>query len=500
MQRLTSIGLIVGIVVLLNLLSQQFFFRWDWTEGNQYTLSKATRTVLNDLEEPVSVRAYFSTDLPPDFEKVRSDFQDMLIEYANISKGMIEYVFEDPNESPETQQEAAQNGIRPLLINVREKDQTTQQKAFMGAILSLGDQEEVVPFIGPETPMEYTLTTAIKKIAVVDKPSIGFITGQGEPALQELGQAVEALSVIFTVESVDISTGEPIPDRFQALAWIRPQDSISGQAFGTVNAFLERGGNLFLAFNAVDGDFSTAQGNKVESDLFAWLATKGLTVEPSFIVDESCGSVTVQQKQGFFTFNTQVKFPYLPIIKEFPEHPVTAGIEQVIFQFASPVRFQGDTSASFTPIIRSSDHAGIIPAPTYFNVADKDWTQADFPQSDIVMGGVLEAQAAGGFPYKLIVVSDGDFPISGNQPRGINPDNINLLANGLEWLSDQSGLASLRTKGITSRPIEDLEDGQRSFLKYLNFFLPILLVLLFGIYRSQRNRSKRLRRMQESYA
>lgn len=499
MKRLISVLLIAGIVVLVNLLSNQFFFRWDWTEGNQYTLSKATKDIVRGLDQPLSVKAYFSAQLPPEFEKVKNDFRDLLIEYNNLSKGMVDYVFTDPGESQETEQAAMQNGIQPVIINMREKDQSTQQKVFMGAVLSIGDQQEVIPFISPQSPMEYDLTRNIKKLAVVDKPSIGFITGHGEAGLNELGQVVQALSVIFTVESVDLNAEETIPARFRALAWVRPQDSIPPAHLGKVDEFLNRGGNLFLALNAVSGDFNTSSGNKVESNIYQWLEAKSIVVEPSFVIDASCGSVTVQQRQGFFTFNTPVQFPFLPVVKNFSDHPVTDGLEQVLFEFASPVRYSGDTSGVFTSLITSSEKSGIVTAPTYFNVADKNWTEADFPQSNIPVGGLLEGTGANGSPYKLVVIGDGDFPVSGAQGRGLNPDNVNLLANGMEWLSDESGLASLRTKGVTSRPIDDLEEGRRSFLKYLNFFLPLILVVLFGVFRYQRNRNIRLRRMQESY-
>ena len=118
--------------------------------------------------------------------------------------------------------------------------------------------------------------------------------------------------------------------------------------------------------------------------------------------------------------------------------------------------------------------------------------------ADIVMGGVLEGNVGGNTTAKLVVYGDGDFPV-GSEGRGANPDNVNLLVNTVEWLGDDTGLTQLRTKGVSSRPIEELEEGRRQFLKYLNFFLPIVLVVVYGIFRSQRNKTVRLKRMQERY-
>lgn len=497
MNRIISILLIVGIVILANLLSNQFFARFDITENNQYTLSKATKRILSDLDEPVTVQAYFSNDLPVDVEKVHRDFQDMLVEYNTLSKGNVDYGFVDPSETPELEQEAMQAGIRPVLINVREKDQTSQQKAFMGAVLSFGDQKEIIPFISQETPMEYELTTAIKKMTAVDKPSIAFITGHGEADLQQMGQVVQALSIIFTVESLDLSAEASIPPRFKAAAMIAPKDSFPPDHFRKMDEYLALGGKLVIAANAVQGDFSTAQGTAIENNLFDWLANKGIEIEPAFVIDSRSGSVTVQQQQGFFRMNTQVQFPFFPLVQNFGDHPVVKGLEQVIFQFVSPIRFNGDSMNVFSPIIESSQKSGIQRAPTFFDV-QKKWAGADFPVSNVMLGGVLEGVVEGSPEAKLVVFSDGDFPL-GEPGRGINPDNANLLTNTIEWLSDDTGLSDLRTKAVLSRPIDDLEDGKRSFLKMLNFFLPIAIVLLLGVFRWQRNRSRRVRRMMENY-
>ena len=99
---------------------------------------------------------------------------------------------------------------------------------------------------------------------------------------------------------------------------------------------------------------------------------------------------------------------------------------------------------------------------------------------------------------RIIVFSDGDFPIAA-QGRGQTPDNISLFSNAVDWLSDDTGLIDLRTKGVASRPIEDVEDAKRSMIKWTNFLLPILLVIGYGIFRFQINRRKRRQRMNERY-
>src|ERR1043165_9181106 len=111
-----SAGLIILIIVAINLVSNEFHLRLDFTEDHEYTLSKATQDILDDLEDPITVKAYFSENLPPQLAKTRQDFQEMLIEYANRSDGKIVYEFINPSAKAADEQEATKNGIQPVVI------------------------------------------------------------------------------------------------------------------------------------------------------------------------------------------------------------------------------------------------------------------------------------------------------------------------------------------------------------------------------------------------
>ena len=206
-----SIILFVGIIIVVNILAEHLYFRLDLTEDHQYTLSKATRDILNNVQEPITVKAYFSKDLPPQLTKTKDDFRDMLVEYGRLSGKMLVYDFVSPNENDELEREAMQNGIQPVMINVREKDQMKQQRAYMGAVLSQGDRKEIIPVVQPGLAMEYTLSTSIKKLSVTDKPVIGLLTGQGEASMSDLSQVSQELRVLYRLETVRLSDTSSVP-------------------------------------------------------------------------------------------------------------------------------------------------------------------------------------------------------------------------------------------------------------------------------------------------
>ncbi len=501
MKNTVSVILIAAILLVVNLISNRLFFRIDLTEEKEYTLSRATKDILRNISDPVTVTAYFSEGLEPTIAKTKEDLREMLTEYNNYSKGNVDFEFISP-ESEEEKQEAQQNGIGPVLINVRQSDEFKQQEAYMGAVLQMGEQRDVIPIIQPGIAMEYSLSTGIKKISNPDKSSVGIVQGHGEPELYSgLQDALPSLSILYNVENLNLDGAEPIGERFKTIALIAPTDSIPAGHFAKLDAFLARGGKLLVAINRVNADLQSSQGFPVNTGLETWLRDKKIDVPAQFLIDEQCGAIPVQQNLGGFIVNSRVQFPFLPILSSFADHLVTGGLEQVILPFASPVNFLGDSSLVFTPILFTSGRSATITAPTFFDIRN---LPSSFTQSNIVAGGVLEGPIVGNTPSKMVIIGDGDFAVTG-QGASSNPDNINLLVNGIDWLSDDTGLIDLRTKGVASRPIDpeylgEEAAGKRSNIKLLNFALPIALIIIYGFWRFNRQRNLRLRRREESYA
>lgn len=489
-----SILFVLGIVLLVNIIGDKISFRLDFTADQRYSLSNATNDILDELVEPVTVTAYFSENLPPNIAQVKNDFKDLLIEYANRSDGMVVYEFINPNEDQKSEMEAQQSGIRPVMINVRERDQMKQQRAYLGAIVQMGEKKEVIPFIKPGAAMEYELSSNIKKIAIADKPVLGLMQGFGIPKESSLQQLEALLDVTHKIRTFELSDTAGVPSDINTVAVIAPKDSIPTNYFSYLDEFLGRGGKLILALNTVEGNLQNAQGEAVNTGFAKWLKNYKINVDQNFVMDIKCNSIMVRQQQGPFSFNTPVSFPYLPIVSNFAEHPASAGLESVMFQFVSSIDYSGlDSNITATPLAFTSEKAAKKTLPLYFDVM-KDWKASDFPESNVPVAVAFEGALAGNASSKLVVIGDGDFVVGAQSQQGqqVNPDNINFMVNSIDWLSDDTGLNELRTKGITSRPLNaELEDGTKALIKYANFLAPILIILLYGIFRFQVRRKFR---------
>ncbi len=499
----TIIALVTGIFIIVNFINYRIYTRLDFTQDKRYSLSDATKGILDELTAPVTITAYFSENLPPDIERLRKELRDMLVEYSNYSDGYVVYDFVDPNKDPKTEMKAQQAGIAPVMINVREKDQLKQQKAYLGVLLQYEDKSEVIPLIRPDTPLEYELSSAIKKISTKNKPKVAFLQGQGEPSLDEMQQLKEALSVTHDIQEITFTDTSGVPAEISTLVIVAPKDSISPSYVKYLDEFVKNGGNVVLALNRVDGILNEARGVAVKTGFENWLEKFGVTVNEDFVIDSQCSNIMVTQRQGIFTINTPISFPYLPVITDFAkDSPITSGLESVMLPFVSSIDYaKVDSSVKVTPLLFSSKYSGTEKPPLYFNVMKK-WKRNDFKKSHIPLGVALEGKLLGDKLTRMVVFGDGDFVVngSGRQSQRLQEDNINLMVNAIDWLSDDTGLIALRTKVITSRPIDStISESTKTFLKYFNLLVPILLLIIYGIVRFQSKKKMREKLAKTNY-
>ena len=495
-----QLAVISAIVVVVSLISNQLYFRLDFTEDKRYTLSDATKDILNDLEDVITVTAYFSEDLPPQLLSNRKDFEDMLIEYEQSSRGNVVYEFVNPNEDQTKEQEVQQKGIGPIMINVTENDRIEQMRAYMGATLQLDDSREIIPLVQPGVAMEFELTTSIKKLSVSNKPKVAFIQGHGETLLDEVSQLRQQLAVLYDIVPLTMTDTVEIQASYRVLILVAPSDTIPASHLAKIDSYVNQGGKLFVCYSNVQGDLQTGTLSKSNDiGLVSWLRKKGVLLGGDFIIDTQCANVTVSQQQGFFRINSQKEFPYFPKISSFGDHPATKGLDEVTLTFAtSVVPVAVDSAVSAISLVSTSPTSGVIRPPAYLDIQRK-WNQSDFGMGVQSLGLALEGLGNG--LGKIIVIGNGDFFFngSGQGARQVAPDHVNLASNAIDWLADDTGLIDLRTKGITSRPLETIEDGTKDILKYGNVFAPISLLLLYAFVRRLRNQRRKQKWLQGNF-
>ena len=194
-------------LVLLNLIARNWYDRYDLTDTKMYSLSSSTKQVIKRIDDLLNIKVYFSDNLPGEYGNNRRYLQDILEEYAAISKGNIRFEFYVPDTDEELEQEAQKSGVQPVQLQVIEKDEAVVKKVFMGVAIYFEDQREVIPVVLSTTGLEYEITTRIKKLVEKNKAFVGIInTGVDGPQTTTLSQILRQR---YEVRSIDISNEIP---------------------------------------------------------------------------------------------------------------------------------------------------------------------------------------------------------------------------------------------------------------------------------------------------
>ena len=509
-QTLLRVLLVLGILILVNFISVRIFGRLDLTKAGVYTLSDASKNLVRDLDDRVTVKAYFTEDLPAPYNNNRRAVLDILNDYKAYSKGNLHYEFINP-EGEKNEREAQQAGIPPVEVQIVKEDKFEVKRAFLGLVMMYEDKKEVLPVIQNLGSLEYDISAAIKRLTSRTKKRIGYTTGHQETALTSMQRASQEINAQYESVPVDLSSNTAeIPQDLAALLIIAPQTKFSDTAKYQIDQYLMRGGKVAFLLNKMNVDLNAQYkvARSVDIGLEDLLENYGIRINSDLIRDAQCASITVMQNQGQFQMRSQVPFPYLPnAVNVDRSNPIVKDLQGLIFYFVSSL----DTTLAASKglkaevLVRSSKHSGrqsgFVMIDPFHRYTPEELAESNIPMAAVVSGSFKSFFSATGgsavsgegkslVPHttkspdtRIIVVGDGDFmkdDFAGN--RG----NLTFFVNIVDFLADDAGLITIRSKDIDQPPLEQVSEGTKKLLKYGALFLPPFLVIGYGLLRWRR--------------
>ncbi|MBT8479022.1 MAG: Gldg family protein, partial [Gemmatimonadetes bacterium] len=261
--RLGVLGILL-ICVAVNLLGRHIRGRLDLTPGKTYTLSTTTRTVLENLDDVVTIKFFASPELPPQVDLVKRDVEDLLADYAAAGGDNLQLLRFSPSAAdPEAQAEAERMSVPAIQFNVLGQEEFQVRQGYLGISIQYADQTSNVPFVRQTDDLEFRLTSAVVAMSDPTRATVGFLTGHGEASV--LGEAsgfAETLEQNFQVINVDITTdGARVPDSVSVLIIQGPQTPLAEAEGDALRAFLAGGGNMLVMVQPLSIDETQAFPN-----------------------------------------------------------------------------------------------------------------------------------------------------------------------------------------------------------------------------------------------
>jgi len=516
-----NIVIVTIIIVVLNLISISLFHRFDLSKNKMYSLSETSKNTIKTLDDRLVVKAYFSENLPPEYADARRYTKDLLAEYAVYSQGQLKFEFLDPGTEDELKAEAQKNMIQPVQMQINENDKMEIREVYMGLAFLYQGKTEIIPLVQKTQGLEYDITSTIKKI-ISDKQKKIAVFKPEEVSQDMFGRVRDNYSTFnalitesYAVENSDLT--QPLAEDIDGLVITGLKDSLSFEQLFNLDQFIMRGGSVAFFQDRVRASVQNQQAEVIQSNLFDLLSYYGVNIKQNLIGDANCGSVNLSRRQGMFTMQTPVKYPFIPIISKFNEEASLVGnIEVMNLVFASEIDKNNiPAEIDFTPLMFTSENTKRVTAPR-FDIAVNTYMNKELTQmlneEPAVLAGIYQGKFKSFFaenldipeklneslPTQIIYLADSDILL--DDAGAGNKTNMEFVLNTLDTIVGDASLIQLRSRGTEYKPLKsDISNNKKKMIKWMNILLPSILLIIYGLVsvKLYNNKKKMLEKIYE---
>ena len=496
-----TVIIVIGIIIALNALASQVFFRWDLTRGGDYSISPATKNTVSKLDDVVIIKTYFSKNIPPKYLNLEQEIQDVLDEYQNYSNGKIKIEVIDPSKLGASADSLAKKGIPTLQFNVLKNDSFQVVNGYLGLSIEYGSKSEVIPVIDSVASLEYDLTLAIKKLTAKQMPTLGVLVSNGAISPEQMTQAYGRLKQLYSIKPVDLKKDEKIGDDISALLVVGVNEKFEDSQLKKIDAFVMKGKPVIFLVNGVTVTPETG-AKKNDVGLGKLLSAYGANINNDLVADVSNGRASFSSKQNAYYMTYQVNYPLWP--KVLPENMdkdnvIVGGLSSLIFPWASSLDIKAPEGANVVVLAKTTNKA--LKQGDTFNL-EPDGSMAgggetgQYPLAAFVTGKISSPMNQGSTDSaKVVVVGDSDF--ASDMFSGSASDNLAFFQNIVDGLALDSDLIKIRSKGAVDRPINAISSTAKELMRYGNIFGLSVLLLIIGFFRYFLRRRGKIKTLSE---
>ncbi len=514
--------LIIGaFLLLINVVSSMLFTssRLDLTEDKLFTVSEGTENILQTIDEPITLRFYFSEKVfssVPNLLSYGHRVRDLLNEYVDLADGKLELIIADPEPFSDVEDEAVQYGLQGVPVD------NIGGAGYFGLIgVNSVDAQESIIFFRPdkEDSLEYDLTRLIYKLINTQQPVLGLASSlpifgaasNANPfANQNTGPQewfiVNQLRQFFEVQKIEPGFTS-IPSNIDILMLVHPKN-LAEPALFAIDQFILKGGraivfvdpfseaevpisdpsnpmaamtaskssNLDLLFNswgvnfaqdnlAADRDAATRvnarSGQRMQAmDYIVWLSLNENNLNQQDFITSDLKLVNVATP-GFLTKDEASDIEFTPLLST-GEKSMSIPVSRVQF---------GPNPAQLLRDFNSGGESLTIAARIHGKV------NSAYPDGIEVDGNKKTGLSESKDEINVVVVADTDLledkqwvnlqNFFGNRMAIPRANNDAFVINAIENLSGNNDLISLRGRGKSARPFQKvLELQQEAENKY----------------------------------
>lgn len=533
---ITLIGLIV-----LNLLGNYAYKRFDLTKDKRYTISETTKNIIKSVETPLIIDIFLEGELPSQFRLLQFETKQLIEEFQDLNPlikvNYINPLADEANRDLVISQ-LTESGLEPYVNSNKVSGKVTQELLFPWGFASYQERTVKIPLIKKSLTedlqsqiansvqqLEYNFADAFNQITKEKSKKIAILKGNGQLPDINIANFLITLQAYyniapFTLDSVATNPKSTL-DKLKGYDLIiaaKPSQAFTEEEKLVLDQYTMSGGkSIWLTesiimdkdslYNASGSSVSVARDLNLNDFFFKY----GVRVNQNLVKDLYSAPIPLAIGEGNNTQFQPVQWQYSPLGTSASKHPISDNIDLVKFDFASQI----DTlknNIKKTILLQSSERSkleGQLQTISLQSVTMKP-DESSYNKGKQNLAVLLEGEFTSVYknrvlPFelsnfktespntKMIVISDGDIiknEVSKNRPLQLGFERITgrtfgnkeFLLNAVNYLLDDSGLINIRAKSVeiaflNSEKIED----EKSKWQLVNTVLPLLFLGVFGV-------------------
>jgi len=386
--------------------------------------------------------------------------------------------------------------------------------------------------------LEYNLASAIEKLTTKIKPAVAIIEGQGELSKAETIDLEQSMLEYYQVDRVTIgqqinslairlkgdTVHEPLGNKYKAIIIDKPVKPFDEKDKFLIDQFIMRGGRVLWLIDPVFASmdslekYSTTMGIANDINLEDMLFSYGVRLSTSLVMD--LYSLKIPLTTGMIGNQPQIEFfpwYFFPLATPVQGHPIVNGLNAIKTEFVSVADTVEVPGIKKTILLTTSPYSRTVNVPALIDlqILSKEPDREQFSQGPQPVAVLLEGSFTSAFqfrippelaqnqalgfrekskPTKMVVIADGDvaknqfhyrdgypLPLGFDQYTRESFGNKDLLMNVMNYLTDDSGLISVRSRELKLRQLDTARlTDEKIYWQLLNIFGPLLIIGIFG--------------------
>jgi ABC-2 type transport system permease protein len=527
-----SIYLFITLIVL-NIVSQDFYNRIDLTTDNRYTLAKVTKDIVANIDKQLIVKVYLEGDFPSEFKRLQIETRQFL-EELNAKNSFIKIQFLRPDNQRERLIKA---GMIPSQLTVKEDGKLSNAIIFPWAEIVYKKKTNIVSLLPNaaaqsqedqlETAvenLEFSFSNAIYKLQEEKQKKVAVLSGNKELLDIQLYSFLSEVTkkhrlAKFTLDSVATNSEKSLQNlqQFDLAIIAKPTESFTEKEKLVLDQYIMNGGKTLWMLENVQADTdSLFKDGKMlayprDLNLTDFFFSYGLRVNVTLIQDLYAAKIplatgNIGNKPQFQNLN----WFYHPLVSGNPTHAISKNIAPVRLRFANQIdtlqnSLQKTVLLMSSMLTRKTGTPAIIALESIAKEPKEEDYSSGFQIFSLLIEGDFTSMYANRIkPFnikkfskksshnKMIVISDGDigrnqlqkgkpFDLAQDKWTGEQFGNKDFLLNAVDYLLDDNGLIELRNKNVQINLLDKERAYQeRTFWQFVNIVLPLLVLLTFG--------------------